>query len=85
MGDFKSTLSFFHLIWYFNYFFFIGEDEFETESIGRCRALYDYDATQRDELTIHEGKSVVIVRITVDPSYLEFPWITFKWNKMVSW
>ena len=32
-----------------------GEDEFETESIGRCRALYDYDATQRDELTIHEG------------------------------
>ncbi|CAC5389795.1 NOSTRIN [Mytilus coruscus] len=32
-----------------------ADDEFETESIGQCRALYDYEATHHDELTISEG------------------------------
>ncbi|VDI03201.1 nostrin [Mytilus galloprovincialis] len=32
-----------------------ADDEFETESIGQCRALYGYEATQHDELTLTEG------------------------------
>lgn len=32
-----------------------ADDEFETESIGRCRAIYDYDATHSDEMSIKQG------------------------------
>lgn len=32
-----------------------ADDEFEETSIGQCRALYEYEATQPDELSIHEG------------------------------
>lgn len=39
---------------------FIADDEFEDYTdphvVGRCRALYDYDASQTDELSIKYGR-----------------------------
>lgn len=39
---------------------FSAEDEFEDYAdphvVGRCRALYDYDASQNDELSIRPGE-----------------------------
>ena len=42
---------------------FTADDEFEDYAdphvVGRCRALYDYDASQRDELSIKFGKVII--------------------------